>query len=188
VGEGVFTGQLIVLCFRFYDHVQNKRMTDRQPLPLLSARFVSHNTKESVIKCGTGSHKNPSAGISPHDTLLYHHHRRRRRRRLSRIRLFDLFRFRIYFSETYESVWIVGRIPWTEDQPDARSLPTQANTIKKNADTHPCLQWDSNPRSEFEWSKTVRALDLLAIVTGITYFILKVKPKFFRFLQDGHDL
>jgi hypothetical protein len=29
-----------------------------------------------------------------------------------------------------------GRTPWTGDQPDARPLPTQDNTTKKNAETH----------------------------------------------------
>jgi hypothetical protein len=30
------------------------------------------------------------------------------------------------------------------DQP----LPTQDDTTQKNANTHPCLDWDSNPRSQ----------------------------------------
>jgi hypothetical protein len=50
-------------------------------------------------------------------------------------------------SETYESIWTVGRTPWTGDQPNARPLPTH-RTAQKNADTHPCLKWDSNPRSQ----------------------------------------
>jgi len=28
-----------------------------------------------------------------------------------------------------------------------RPLPTQDGTIRKNANNHPCLEWDSNPRS-----------------------------------------
>jgi hypothetical protein len=39
----------------------------------------------------------------------------------------------------------IGRTPWTGDQPVARPLPIQDNT---NIDIHPCLKWDSNPRSQ----------------------------------------
>jgi hypothetical protein len=39
----------------------------------------------------------------------------------------------------------VGRTPWAGDQPDARPLPTQDNTNRINAGTHPCLERDSNP-------------------------------------------
>jgi hypothetical protein len=35
----------------------------------------------------------------------------------------------------------VGKALWTGDQLVARPLPTH----KINADTHPCLEWDSNP-------------------------------------------
>jgi hypothetical protein len=34
------------------------------------------------------------------------------------------------------------------DQPVARPLPTQDNTTQKDADKHPCFEWDSNPRSQ----------------------------------------
>jgi hypothetical protein len=34
------------------------------------------------------------------------------------------------------------------DQPVARPLPTQGNTTQKDADKHPCLERDSNPRSQ----------------------------------------
>jgi hypothetical protein len=47
------------------------------------------------------------------------------------------------------NLWTFGRTPWTGDQPVARSLPTQDSTTQKNADTHPCLQLDSNPRSQY---------------------------------------
>jgi hypothetical protein len=33
-----------------------------------------------------------------------------------------------------------GRTPWTGNQPVARPLP--------NTNRHPCLEWDSNPRSQ----------------------------------------
>jgi len=56
--------------------------------------------------------------------------------------------FRTYFSEIYKSIWTLGSILWTGDQPDARPLPTQDDTPHKNADTHPCLEWDPNPRSQ----------------------------------------
>jgi len=55
--------------------------------------------------------------------------------------------FRTYYSEAYESIWTVGRTPWTGNRPVARTLLTQDTTTQKNADTHPCLEWDSNPRS-----------------------------------------
>jgi hypothetical protein len=41
-----------------------------------------------------------------------------------------------------------GRTPLTSDQPVARPLPTQDNTTQKDADKHPCLERDSNPRSQ----------------------------------------
>jgi hypothetical protein len=80
--------------------------------------------------------------------LHHHHHYHRRLRRLSRMKPLGLSRFRIYFSDIYESIWTGGRTPWTGDQPDSRPLFTQDNTAQKNADTHPCLEWDSNPRSQ----------------------------------------
>jgi hypothetical protein len=42
------------------------------------------------------------------------------------------------------------RIPWTSDQPVARQLPTQrtTQTHKKHTYRHPCLEWDSIPRSQ----------------------------------------
>jgi hypothetical protein len=50
----------------------------------------------------------------------------------------------------------VGRTPWTGDQPVARPLPTHRTTQTQNKRTqyrHPCLEWDSNPRSQrsSEW-------------------------------------
>jgi len=46
------------------------------------------------------------------------------------------------------NLWTFGMTPWTGDQPDVRTLPTQDNTIQKNAHTHSCLARDSNPRSQ----------------------------------------
>jgi hypothetical protein len=46
-------------------------------------------------------------------------------------------------------LYTVGRTPSMRDQPVARPLPTQ-RTQKQNTFTqyrHPCLEWDSNPRS-----------------------------------------
>jgi hypothetical protein len=42
------------------------------------------------------------------------------------------------------------RTPWTCDQPVARPLPTHTEQHKHriNAHRHPCLEWDSNPRSQ----------------------------------------
>jgi hypothetical protein len=43
-----------------------------------------------------------------------------------------------------------GRTPWTGDQPVARPLPTHRTTQTQNKRTHkhPCLERDSNPRSQ----------------------------------------
>jgi hypothetical protein len=41
--------------------------------------------------------------------------------------LFACSGYRTYFSESYESIWTVGRTPWTGDRPDLRLLPTQHN-------------------------------------------------------------
>jgi hypothetical protein len=60
-----------------------------------------------------------------------------------RVLLLDLdrfFRFLILYT--------VGRTPWTGYQPVARPLPTQKNTNRINAHSHPYLEWDSNSRSQ----------------------------------------
>jgi hypothetical protein len=43
-----------------------------------------------------------------------------------------------------------GRTPWTSDQSIARPLPTHRTTQTqyKRTHRHPCLQWDSNARSQ----------------------------------------
>jgi hypothetical protein len=43
-----------------------------------------------------------------------------------------------------------SRTPWTSDQPVARPLPTHRTTQTQNKRIHsnPCLEWDSNPRSQ----------------------------------------
>jgi hypothetical protein len=43
-----------------------------------------------------------------------------------------------------------GRTPWTSGQPVTRPLPTHRTTQIQNKRTHkhPCLEWDSNPRSQ----------------------------------------
>jgi hypothetical protein len=47
--------------------------------------------------------------------------------------------------------YTVGRTPWTSDQPVARPLPTHGTTQTqtKRPHRHPCLEWDSNPRSQY---------------------------------------
>jgi hypothetical protein len=42
----------------------------------------------------------------------------------------------------------VGRTPWTGDQPVARPLPAHRTAQRINANRHPCLKRDSNPRSQ----------------------------------------
>jgi hypothetical protein len=44
--------------------------------------------------------------------------------------------FRTNFSEPYESIWTVGRTPWTGDRPDARPLPTHRITQHRKTRTH----------------------------------------------------
>jgi hypothetical protein len=66
-----------------------------------------------------------------------------------------------------------GRTPWTGNQPIARPLPTQDKTKQnKRTHRHPCLEWDSNPRSQRsnERPKTVHALDRAATVAGSDSF------------------
>jgi hypothetical protein len=62
------------------------------------------------------------------DTRRHHH--------LSRIRPLGLFPFRTYFSENYESIWKIGRTPWTGDEPNARPIPTQRTTQHRKTLTH----------------------------------------------------
>jgi hypothetical protein len=47
-------------------------------------------------------------------------------------------------------LYTAGRTPWTGDQPVAKPLPTQRITQTQNKRTHrhPCLEWNSNPRSQ----------------------------------------
>jgi hypothetical protein len=42
----------------------------------------------------------------------------------------------------------VGRTSWAVDKPVARPLPTRQHKHRINLDIHPCLMWDSNPRSQ----------------------------------------
>jgi hypothetical protein len=44
-------------------------------------------------------------------------------------------------------LYTVGRTPWTGDQPVAKPLPTPGTAKTRNTHRHPCLEWDSNPRS-----------------------------------------
>jgi len=41
-----------------------------------------------------------------------------------------------------------GETPWTGDRPVVRPLPTQDSATQKDVDIHPCLQRDSDPRSQ----------------------------------------
>jgi hypothetical protein len=50
--------------------------------------------------------------------------------------LLDCSGFRNYFSETYESIWTVGRTPWTGDRPDAKPLPTHRAAQHRKTRTH----------------------------------------------------
>jgi hypothetical protein len=47
------------------------------------------------------------------------------------------------------NLYTAGRTPWTGHQPVARPLPTYRTTqYRINAHGHPCLEWDSNTRSQ----------------------------------------
>jgi hypothetical protein len=50
-------------------------------------------------------------------------------------------------------LYTVGRTPWTGDEPVSRPLPAHKHRHKKTytIQTHPCLEWDSHPRSHC-WS------------------------------------
>jgi hypothetical protein len=52
-------------------------------------------------------------------------------------------------SETMNPYRHFSRTPWTGDRPIAMSLSTQYSITQKNADTHPYLEQDSNPRSQY---------------------------------------
>jgi hypothetical protein len=48
-------------------------------------------------------------------------------------------------------LYAVGKTPWAGDQPVGRPLSTHTTTQTQNKNTqyrHPCLEWDSNPRSQ----------------------------------------
>jgi hypothetical protein len=47
-------------------------------------------------------------------------------------------------------LYAVDRTPWTGDNPFARPLPThrRTQTQKKRTHSHPCFEWDSNPRPQ----------------------------------------
>jgi hypothetical protein len=45
-------------------------------------------------------------------------------------------------------LYTVGRTPWPGDQPVARPQSTRRRTQTQNKHRHPCLEWDSNPRSQ----------------------------------------
>jgi hypothetical protein len=59
-------------------------------------------------------------------------------------------------------------------------IPTQGiyNTIQKNADTHPCLEWDSNPRSQCSSGRrqyviqTTRPVNVVVLCKIVKYNII----------------
>jgi hypothetical protein len=63
------------------------------------------------------------------------------------------------------SISTYGRSPWTSDQPVTRPLPTQDNTAQKDKDKHPCLKWDSNPRSSI---RVIKARSSVRAANGST--------------------
>jgi len=91
-----------------------------------------------------------------------------------------MFRFQNFFSETYETIWTVGRTQ-TGDQPDpkASTYTGQHNTGKRGHTTMPRARFEPLI-PVFEWSKTVRALYRVAIGTtskenfAKRYFICRI--------------
>jgi hypothetical protein len=76
----------------------------------------------------------------------------------------------------FVNLYTVGRTPWTGDQPVARSLPahTGQHKHKINAHRHPCLKWDSNPRSQcLSGRRQVHGLGRPAIVIGTSLFCVR---------------
>jgi hypothetical protein len=70
----------------------------------------------------------------------------------STILLLDLRR-----SFSFLILYTFGRTPWTGDQPITRPLPTH----RINEHRHPCIEWDSNPRSHCdrqfpEWKNNLK--------------------------------
>jgi hypothetical protein len=76
--------------------------------------------------------------------------------------------YSIMISDTYSHT--VGRTPWTGDHPVTRLLTTHRINTRK----HPCLEWESNPRSQRsnERTKTVHAIDRATTVIGSLHITL----------------
>jgi hypothetical protein len=77
-------------------------------------------------------------------------------------------------------LYIVGRTPWTEDQPVARPLPTHRTTQTRNKSTQTSMyRVGFEPMiPAFEWAKTVHALDRIATVIGPSKNRQMLKHKF----------
>jgi hypothetical protein len=69
-------------------------------------------------------------------------------------------------------LYAVHRTSWTGDQPVARSLPTHKTAQMQNKRTqrHPCLQWDSNPRSQCSSGRR-RSIDRAATMIGRKQYV-----------------
>jgi len=79
-------------------------------------------------------------------------------------------------SETMNTFRHFGRIPWTEDQPTPRPLPTQDSITQRNVGMHLGIEWNSNPRPQ----GSNGALDNKATGSGIVTLYLR---KYFKLLQ-----
>jgi hypothetical protein len=75
------------------------------------------------------------------------------------LNLLLLYLYGVEVSKFYFLSKTVGRTSWMRDRSVARPLPN-TNRINTNTNKHPCLEWDSNPRSQ----KIVHALDCTATV------------------------
>jgi hypothetical protein len=75
-------------------------------------------------------------------------------------------------------LYTAERTLWKVDQPVARPLPTHRRTHTQNKRTqyrHPCLEWDSNPRSVFGRTKTAHVSDRAATLNGWQHYSDKAK-------------
>jgi hypothetical protein len=65
-------------------------------------------------------------------------------------------------------LYTIGRTPWTGDQPCHKAATyTRQHKHRKHVDIHPCLEWNSNPRSQYSGQTIIfHALERTTTVIG----------------------
>jgi hypothetical protein len=80
-------------------------------------------------------------------------------------------------------LYTLSRTPWTGNQSVAVPSPIQGTIPTRNGhtmDTHLCLEWDSNPRSQGSSErKTVYGLDCAATVIGLLFLHILIDIIYF---------